>query len=190
MLLEERIRRSHWTLAWVIALLLAGACGPRGDNATSPEGPGRALTEGSNFPGASDADRSGAPDADSASTRPGTLLKAELSGHDSGGTFGDPDGSGVASFGVDAQKGEACYEISVANLDQLQGLHLHEGQGGFSTEILLALTAPAGASSTSAGCTKTQSALLQRIEADPTQFYVEVHSEAHPAAALRGTLHK
>ena len=68
--------------------------------------------------------------------------------------------------------------------------HIHEGEAGENGPIVVPLTPPAaGNPGTSAGCVSgVDAGLLTRIRATPNRFYVNVHTGAFPAGAVRGQL--
>jgi hypothetical protein len=123
----------------------------------------------------------------------GVQLFAVLNGGNEVGSTGkasagDPDGSGAASVIV-AGPGEICVAIEVTGLDKPNAAHIHEAVAGENGDIVVPLTAPSqGNPGTAAGCTKVAQKLIGRIVAEPSRFYVNVHTGKFPAGAVRGQL--
>lgn len=104
---------------------------------------------------------------------------------------GDPNGFGTASVIFPGATGQICFSILVSNLDRPVAAHIHENIAGRNGPIVVPLTpSPAtGNPGTSSGCVPgVSAALLGRIRSNPTGFYVNVHTTAFPAGAVRGQL--
>ncbi len=117
-----------------------------------------------------------------------TRLNATLDGTTEVPGPGDPDGAGTAVVNIDANKGEACYDISVQKLDTPVGMHIHEGERGRSGPVVIPLTTPAASDVSTVGCAKAETSLLARIAAQPGNFYINVHTGPYPQGAVRGQL--
>jgi CHRD domain len=101
---------------------------------------------------------------------------------------GDPKGSGTIQVTLDPAKGEVCYELSVANIQEATAAHIHEGAKGQEGPVKVPLEAPkTGAAK---GCTKADAVVIEAIMKDPTGYYVNVHNAAFPKGAVRGQLSK
>jgi len=101
---------------------------------------------------------------------------------------GDPKGSGTAQVTLNPDKGEVCYELSVANIQEATGAHIHEGAMGKGGPVKVPLEAPKSGSAK--GCAKADVAVIQAILEDPAGYYVNVHNAAFPKGAVRGQLSK
>jgi CHRD domain len=67
---------------------------------------------------------------------------------------GDPQGRGTVQVTLDPDKGEICYELNVANMQEATAAHIHEGAMGKEGPVKVTLDAPkTGASK---GCTKAR----------------------------------
>jgi hypothetical protein len=101
---------------------------------------------------------------------------------------GDPKGSGTIQVTLDSAKGEVCYELSVANIQEATAAHIHEGGKGQEGPVKVPLEAPkTGAAK---GCAKADIVVIEAIMKDPAGYYVNVHNAAFPKGAVRGQLSK
>ena len=105
---------------------------------------------------------------------------------------GDPNGQGVASVMLGAS-GQVCFSILTRLIATPIAAHIHEGKPGVAGPIVIPLTAPTPAgipqTFTSVGClTGQNTAVLARLKATPSNFYINVHTGPHPAGAARGQL--
>lgn len=124
----------------------------------------------------------GGPAADA----PPTTLVATLSGTAAVPGPGDADGVGTVTLTLDADKGEACYEIGLTDVEDPTQAHVHQGATGTAGGPVLALTGDVPGEP--AGCVKADAKVIGQITAKPAVYYVNVHSKAHPGGAVRGQL--
>lgn len=101
---------------------------------------------------------------------------------------GDPKGTGTVQITVNPDKGEVCYELSVANIQEATAAHIHEGAMGKEGPVKVSLEAPKAGSAK--GCAKADAAVIQAMLKDPAGYYVNVHNAAFPKGAVRGQLAK
>jgi hypothetical protein len=101
---------------------------------------------------------------------------------------GDPKGSGTVQLTFDPDKGEVCYELSVMDIQEATGAHIHEGASGKEGPVKVQLEAPKAGSAK--GCTKADASVIKAIMQDPAGYYVNVHNAAFPKGAVRGQLSK
>lgn len=100
---------------------------------------------------------------------------------------GDTDGSGTAVITLVPERAEVCYTLTITGIDAPTGAHLHRGAAGESGDEVLALTAPPQ-NGTITSCAAGDSILLEELASAPDQFYVDIHTGAFSAGALRGQL--
>lgn len=123
--------------------------------------------------------------------RPGVLAKplhALMNGANEAPGPGDPDGVGYARFLFSHGSGEVCYALAVQNITlPAVGAHIHRAPAGEPGPIVIPLTPP-DASGTSSGCVAVDHALMSEILANPSAFYVNVHTTDYRPGAVRGQL--
>lgn len=116
-------------------------------------------------------------------------LTAELAGAMVVPGPGDPAGSGSfnATIVMNEAAGELCYQLEVADMSsEVTAAHVHAGAEGQAGEVRVQLTPPIGGPVDE--CVALNASDLVPIMDDPSQFYVQVHSQGHPDGALRAQL--
>jgi hypothetical protein len=100
----------------------------------------------------------------------------------------DPDGTGTAQIKLDAKNSEVCWKIKVEDIIlPAIAAHIHQAPRGENGPVVVPLSPP-DASGKSKGCAIVDPALLEQIQADPSGFYVNVHTTDYPNGAIRGQL--
>jgi len=100
---------------------------------------------------------------------------------------GDPDGNGTVEVRVDPRTGEICWNLYARAIDPATAAHIHRGAAGIAGPPVLTLTTP-DANGRSQGCQTVDLGLAREIGTRGYDFYVNVHTAAHPAGAIRGQL--
>ena len=100
---------------------------------------------------------------------------------------GDPDGSGTVEVRVDPRSGEICWNLYARQIETATAAHIHRGAAGASGPPVVTLTTP-DAAGRSQGCQIVALPLAREIGMRGYDFYVNVHTAAHPAGAIRGQL--
>jgi hypothetical protein len=102
---------------------------------------------------------------------------------------GDTNGRGSATVLIHGN-GKLCYGITVTGIDTPTAAHIHRGLAGLEGPVVVTLTAPsAGNPGASSKCLSGLSQdLLNEIQAEPGEFYVNIHSGNFSGGALRGNL--
>ena len=101
---------------------------------------------------------------------------------------GDPDGSGTVQVTLNPKAGEVCFELIVADVQEVTAAHIHKGATGQEGPVAVPLQAPKAGSVQ--GCTKAEAPVIIAIMEDPAGYYVNVHNAAFPKGAVRGQLSK
>jgi hypothetical protein len=103
---------------------------------------------------------------------------------------GDLNGWGSATIIIRSST-SLCYAILVTGIDTPSAAHIHEARAGAIGGPVQTLTAPsAGNPGRSSGClTPADPGLISRLRANPSNFYINVHTGDFPAGAVRGQLH-
>jgi hypothetical protein len=100
---------------------------------------------------------------------------------------GDPDGRGRAEVSIIDKLDQFCYEIEdVARIGPATAAHIHRGARGVAGPIVVPLDPPTDGDSN--GCPKVPEDIADEIQANPRNFYVNVHNAEFPAGAIRGQL--
>jgi hypothetical protein len=109
---------------------------------------------------------------------------------------GDADGSGSAVVTVNAGRQTVCYDIQVAGIDAPQepgpgigSAHIHvRPGGGIAIDLDTVFTPGTGDTFVSSGCVQADRRVLVDVLRNPSQYYLNVHTEAAPLGAVQGDL--
>ncbi len=156
--------------AILVSALLLAACG--GNNAAQPG----ATVDPSGGAAAAGGNAGTQVSGDTFTTR--LTGDAEVPGP------GADDARGQASVDL-TTGGQLCFELSVEGIEATAA-HIHKGGIEDAGPVVVGLDPPAGGSSK--GCVDAEQAQLDEIRADPSGFYVNVHTEEFPDGAVRGQL--
>jgi hypothetical protein len=103
---------------------------------------------------------------------------------------GDTNGLGAASV-VFTGGNKICYSLVVNAIAKPVAAHIHAGKAGVAGDVVVTLAQPAkGSNGTSAACVASTAEIVNKIKANPKNFYVNVHTGAFPGGAIRGQLHR
>ena len=115
----------------------------------------------------------------------GVLSGANEIGPDGRPGAGDPDGRGSATALFD--DGQLCFGLTVRNIGEPVGAHIHRGRRGENGPVVVPLTAPStGDPGASSGCVAVEPTLAREIRRHPRRFYFNVHTREYPGGAVRG----
>lgn len=103
---------------------------------------------------------------------------------------GDSDGSGLVNGEIDIAGDTFCYALSVKGLDTVTAAHIHRGAVDKDGPVVAELLIPAAGSVSGAidACSSIPSDVVDRIAANPGNYYINVHTTAFPKGAVRGQL--
>ena len=99
---------------------------------------------------------------------------------------GDPNGSGFAVITISGTTID--YSLLVNGLTTPTAAHIHSGVFGVAGPIVVPLNPTFGAGCATGSITGVSSTLIDQILANPSAFYVNVHSTEFPDGAIRGQL--
>jgi hypothetical protein len=128
----------------------------------------------------------------SADTR---VRKARLSGANEI-PAADPDGTGMAKVRINDDAGTVCFTLKWNDIGAPTMAHIHDGNSTENGPIVVTLFDNAGAPlpatiDTVKGCEEgLDPALLDDIQKNPREFYVNIHNTEFPGGAIRGQLKK
>ena len=125
---------------------------------------------------------------EAAATAVNTTYHANLTGAQEGGG-GDPDGSGKARITIEDNFDQVCWNVSdVQNIGEVTAAHIHVGRAGTNGPPVFTLRK--SNEGTWTGCSEGAEWTQDRIEGNPENFYVNLHTAAYPNGAIRGQLMK
>ena len=94
---------------------------------------------------------------------------------------------GFFSYEIDGD--QFCYSLEVSGLSApAVAAHVHVGERNVAGPVVIPLTVPAETSFDVSACTTADTDLLADIAADPTSYYVNVHTSTNPPGETRGQL--
>ena len=100
---------------------------------------------------------------------------------------GDPDGYGRAEISISDNFDQICWEIKdVRNIAPPTAAHIHIGAAGTNGPPVFTLTR--SNEGKWQGCRSGSEWTENRIEGNPSMFYVNVHNAEYPNGAIRGQL--
>ena len=100
---------------------------------------------------------------------------------------GDPDGNGTVELRVVPSSGSVCWNLYARAIDPATAAHIHRGAAGAAGPPVVTLTTP-DANGRSQGCASIDQQLARHMVLAAQDFYVNVHTAAHPQGAIRGQL--
>jgi len=116
-------------------------------------------------------------------------LKAALNGAEEVPGPGANPGVGAASVEVSGTK--VCPDLKVTMGEKPTGAHIHKGGKGASGPVVVDLKpefTPGESAFTAKTCVDAPAETTTALIADPSGYYVNVHSATYPNGALRGQL--
>ena len=100
---------------------------------------------------------------------------------------GAPGGSGTAEITLNQGQAEVCFHITVATIDTITAAHIHSGAVGTNGPVVVNFNPVVNGLD---NCVSADPALMKTIRQNPEAFYINVHTKAFPAGAIRGQLSK
>jgi hypothetical protein len=105
---------------------------------------------------------------------------------------GDADGQGSARLDLDPQQGMACYEITWKKLDgAVTAFHLHAARRGSDGPHWIDFFNDQhfdGEQGKAVDCLRSTPEKIKAVINDPSAYYLQLHSTAFTAGAIRGQL--
>lgn len=122
----------------------------------------------------------------------GSPSATDLNGSEEAPGPGDADATGFATLTLNQGRGTVCFDLDWAHIDgTVVAAHIHVGDAGAAGPIVVGLFGPAAlsGSDSASGCIEdVDPGLVKAIRKQPDDYYVNVHSSAFPAGAIRGQL--
>lgn len=101
----------------------------------------------------------------------------EGAGEDAGGDF---------TGEIDTGRGTLCYYLEVYGLDEVTAAHIHKGKEGENGPPVVVLEFESA--DRDEVCLEVEAELLADMARHEERYYVNVHTAAYPAGAIRGQL--
>jgi hypothetical protein len=105
---------------------------------------------------------------------------------------GDADGQGSGRLDLDPQQGTACYEITWRKLDgEVTAFHLHAARRGSDGPHWIDFfngQSFEGEQGKVSDCVHSTREKIEAVINDPSAYYLQLHSTAFTAGAIRGQL--
>ena len=113
---------------------------------------------------------------------PQTFTANLSSSNEAGGAAGL---TGTATVTADPASGQVCAKVT-SNVTGAAAMHIHKGASGANGPVVVPLDVKS--INGSSICATATAAIAAAIAADPAGYYVNIHTPAKPAGALRGQL--
>jgi hypothetical protein len=98
-------------------------------------------------------------------------------------------GGAHGKFSYDIDGTELCYSIEVTGLSApAVAAHIHIGERNVPGPVVVPLTVPPATTFEVSACTTASATLLAAIQADPSAYYINVHTSTNPPGEVRGQL--
>lgn len=125
-----------------------------------------------------------------AASEAGVHLHADLSGANEVGPNGQtgvgaPGGTGTFSASLNAEQGRLCYTLTWSGIGTPAAAHIHTGPAGANGGVFVPLATAAGEQ-----CVTIDGEKATALVAKPDNYYVNIHTPAFPAGAVRGQIMK
>lgn len=123
-----------------------------------------------------------------AAKRGGPPLVTRLTGAAEVPDPGDSDGRGSAIIRLNPAQQKVCFYLTARNITlPAAAAHIHIGASTTAGNVVVTLVAP-NASGVSFGCVGASADVIAAIRANPSNYYVNVHTTDFPNGAIRGQL--
>jgi hypothetical protein len=115
-----------------------------------------------------------------------TKFSAKLTGANEVGG-GDPNGSGTAA--VKTRGTEICYDLKWTGFEAIMA-HIHWAPAGKNGDVVVPFFTSESplTQNTKSGCVTAKASVVKAIMANPSKYYVNIHSPEFPKGAARGQL--
>ena len=98
---------------------------------------------------------------------------------------GPQGATGTGKFSIDEAASTFCYEVTWSKeTGEPNAGHIHRGKKGLQGPPVINFQLP----DKPKDCLKADGAVLKEIAADPSGFYVNIHTGMYPTGAIRGQL--
>ena len=174
------------TMAAVVAVVTAAIIGPAALAQSSDDYSTKQVEYGDDVYGGTEGGTESSTSGSSQSGGAWTKLSAKLSGSNEVGG-GDPNGSGTAA--VKMRGTEICFDVKWSGFEAIMS-HIHKAPAGTNGDVVVPFftsESPLDTNSKS-GCVTAKESLVEAIAANPSNYYVNVHSPEFPKGAARGQL--
>ncbi len=98
------------------------------------------------------------------------------------------DLTGTAKVTINLGQSELCWDLDYTTTQTVTAAHIHKGGAGVANPPLVPFFNNKQVANS--GCRAVDPVVLADIAAHPSDYYVNVHTTAHPAGAGRGQLTK
>lgn len=102
---------------------------------------------------------------------------------------GDVDGIGEAKIRIREHSRELCADIEADYIDQASAAHIHHAPIGSTGAVVVSLPILDGEGKAEE-CVEVNPDLLKKINANPQDYYINIHTNPYPDGAIRGQLSK